>query len=139
MDQYIKYKSQYLSAQNGINTHILFIQNPPDCPTFDYIKSGIKTVEGRQNTSNYQKYKSGDILIFQYKQEKLKTIIKDIRKYKTLEDYLSHEGFDKVLPCAKTYDEAIKIYNRWSTSESREKLREQYGYSFLAIHIEIIK
>ena len=40
-----------------MSTHYLSILNPDECPTFDYIKKGIKTVEGRKNSEKYQKYK----------------------------------------------------------------------------------
>ena len=38
----------HLHLNNNQNTHNIPIQNPKDCPTFDMIKSGIKTVEGRK-------------------------------------------------------------------------------------------
>ena len=47
--------------------HYLSIQNPSDCPTFTYIKNGIKTVEGRKNSCKYRSYHPGDTLIFTYK------------------------------------------------------------------------
>jgi ASC-1-like (ASCH) protein len=60
--------------------HQLSIQNPKLCPTFDLIKNGIKTVEGRKHSDKYLKYKVDDILIFHCNGQSLKTQIKYIRK-----------------------------------------------------------
>ena len=103
-----------------------------------YIKEGIKKVEGRKYSKNYHNYKKDDILIFICDNEKLKTKIKDIRLYETLEDYLTKEGFKNVLPCIDSYEKALNIYNRWSKEDDREKLRKEYGYGFMAIEIELI-
>ena len=137
---------EILDAFNNIDSesnrlsriHHLSIQNPADCPTFDYIESGIKTVEGRANSPKYHSYQKGDTLIFEWQSKTLKTIITDIKKYQTLEDYLDAEGFKKALPCVESFDEAIKIYNRWSNTDQRENYRKKYGYGFLGIHIDRI-
>jgi len=120
--------------------HILPIQNPKDCPTYDYIKSGIKTVEGRLYKSKYIFYQIGDKLTFVNNdtKEEFPTIITDIRKYKTLEDYLVNEGFDKVLPCVKSMKNAIDIYNRWSNEKERKELQDKYGFSFMGIQVKNI-
>jgi len=121
--------------------HILPIKNPKDCPTYDYIKSGIKTVEGRLYKSKYIFYQIGDKLTFvnsdtKEEKEEFSTIITDIRKYKTLEDYLVNEGFDKVLPCVKSMKKAIDIYNRWSNEKERKELQDKYGFGFMGIQVK---
>jgi ASC-1-like (ASCH) protein len=123
---------------NNIRTHNLTIQNPKICPTFDFIMSGIKTVEGRKNSPKYQEYKSGDILIFECGDNTLKTVIKDIKKYTDVNEYLQKETLKKTLPCVKTIKEGIKIYNLWNKTSEINKLRKKYGYGFLGIHIKKI-
>ena len=49
-----------------MTTHYLSILNPKECPTYTYIKQGVKTVEGRKYSEKYQKYRRGDILIFTF-------------------------------------------------------------------------
>jgi ASC-1-like (ASCH) protein len=128
----------HLHLNNNQNTHNIPIQNPKDCPTFDMIKSGIKTVEGRKFSLKYQNYNVGDRLIFLYDNEKLITLITDIKKYKTVEDYLKTETLKKALPCVNRIQKGLEIYNRWSSPEERQNLIKKYGYSFLGIHIKLL-
>lgn len=120
-------------------THYLSILNPKECPTYDYIKKGIKTVEGRKNSEKYQKYKKGDTLIFTYNVEKLKTKITYIHKYQNVEAYLKRETLKRALPCVKTIKQGVKIYNLWTSQKEREQLRKKYGYGFLGIGIKLVK
>lgn len=122
-----------------MSTHYLSILNPEECPTFDYIKNGIKTVEGRKNSKKYQKYSIGDTLIFTYKVQEVKTKILYINRYKTVKDYLEKETLKNALPNIKTIEDGINIYNLWTSVEEREKLREKYDYSFLGIGIQLDK
>ena len=123
--------------------HLLSIRNPVQCPTFDLIKSGKKTVEGRKNNEKYQEYKVGDYIKFYCerkqgckKKEYLLVKITKINKYKTVEDYLRKETLIKALPCVKTLKEGIDIYNLFSSKSERNVLQKKYGYSFLGIHIK---
>ena len=118
--------------------HNISILNPTVCPTFDYIKKGIKTVEGRKNSKKYQGYKEGDILIFSFESEIAKTKIVYIHKYATIEEYLYHETLERTLPGIKTMEEAVSIYNLWSSEEERNKLKDESGYGFLGIGISKI-
>ena len=124
--------------------HLLTIRNPEECPTFDLIKSGKKTVEGRKNNEKYQEYRVGDYIKFYCdkkrgcrKKEYLLTKITKINKYKTVEDYLRKETLKRALPCVKTIKEGVKIYNLFSSQSERNALRKQYGHSFLGIHIKL--
>lgn len=124
--------------------HLLTIRNPEECPTFDLIKSGEKTVEGRKNNEKYQEYKVGDYIKFYCdkkrgcrKKENLLTKIIKINKYRTIEDYLRKETLKKALPCVKTIKEGVNIYNLFSSKSERDALMKKYGYSFLGIHIKL--
>jgi ASC-1-like (ASCH) protein len=116
--------------------HTIDIQNPKKCPTFDYIKSGQKKVEGRKYAPRYHNLKVNNIIRFVCYDEILMKTIKAIRLYKTLEDYLNTEGFKKVLPCVNTFENALKLYNTWSTEKDRNNLIEKYGYGFMAIELK---
>ena len=124
--------------------HLLSIRNPEQCPTFDLIKSGKKTVEGRKNNEKYQEYKVGDYIKFYCerkqgckKKEYLLVKITKINKYKTVEDYLRKETLKRALPCVKSVKEGVDIYNLFSSKSERNALQKKYGNSFLGIHIMI--
>ena len=121
-----------------IRDSYLPILNPKDCPTFDLIKSGIKSVEGRKNSEKYQKYKKGDDIIFQYGRKTVKARITYIHRYRTIEDYLRRETLKRALPCVKKISDGVLIYNKWTTPSERALLYSKYGYSFLGIGIELI-
>jgi ASC-1-like (ASCH) protein len=126
------------SQKNKSASHILNIQNPTECPCFDWIRDGLKTVEGRPYHEKYQKFKIGDFLTFKCGNDHLNTKIVDIRPYETLEQYLLNEGIREVMPCTVTMQDAIKIYNKWSSEDDRNKLFKKYKYGFMAIEIQII-
>lgn len=113
--------------------------NLPSCPLLDYIKNGTKTVEGRKNSSTYHNIKKDDIIIFKTKGETdVYAKVTYVNKYKTLEDYLKTETIEKTLPCVKSLEEGIQMYNRWSSEKERNELKEKYGYAFLGIGISVI-
>jgi len=117
--------------------HRISIQNPKECPTFDYIKQGIKTVEGRKNSEKYQKIKIHDEIVFECNNETVKARVIYFHKYETLEEYLTAETLKSTLPGIKTVKDGITIYNNWSTQEEREELRKKHKYAFLGIGIKI--
>jgi len=127
-----------LAVNNEQKTHILSIQNLEECPTFNYIKDGTKTVEGRKNSLKYQKYNIGDLLEFVYNNEKVLTIINYINKYETIEDYLKKETLKRALPCVKTIKDGVEIYNLWVSNVEIEYLRIKYDIGFLGIGIHKI-
>ena len=122
------------------NLHTISFVNNKECPLLDYIKSNIKTVEGRKYSSRYHNIRSNDYIRFVTKNEYdvyVKVIY--VNKYKTLKDYLIGETIEKTIPCVKTYDKAMEIYNKWSNIDDRNKLLRRYGYSFIGIGIEVCK
>ena len=119
-------------------THHLSILNPKVCPTFTYIKQGIKKVEGRKNSPQYQQYKKGDILIFHHNKEFVKTQITYVHRYKSVENYLKRETLKNALPCIKTIKDGVDVYNLWTSPQERKDLLLKYGYAFLGIGIKLI-
>ena len=124
-----------LAVNNEQKKYILPIQNKTKCPNFDYIKDGIKTVEGRKNSLNFQKYNVGDLLEFVHNNEKVLTIINYINKYENIEEYLKKETLKRALPCVNTIQEGIEMYSLWYPKKEIKKLKKLYGIGFLGIGI----
>jgi ASC-1-like (ASCH) protein len=99
-------------------------------PWFSLIEIGKKTVEGRKNLPKFHNWKPGDLVVFHLDAREFKTRIRNIRGYKTLEDYLLTEGLEQVLPGVKSLKEGIEIYTQWSTP------KEIDTFGFLAIEVE---
>lgn len=119
-------------------THYLDILNPAECPCFDLIKNGTKTVEGRKNSPKYQLYAKGDILILNCGDKTIQTRIKYINCYSTIRCYLETETLERALPGIATIDDGITFYNSFTTEQEREMLRKKFGFGFLGIGIELI-
>jgi ASC-1-like (ASCH) protein len=119
--------------------HRLPFSDPDGCPLFQYIKEGIKTVEGRKNSPKYHDIHKGDYIIFTHDITHEDLLVRAyIHKYVDIEDYLKKETLRKTLPCVRTYKDGIAIYNIFTTSKERNKLYELYGAGFLAIGIEVV-
>ena len=41
----------------------------------------------------------------------------------------------RTLPGINRLDEAVEIYNKWSSPRRRQRLRHKYGYAMLAIRV----
>ncbi len=68
------------------------------------IREGRKTIDVRINAQPYADVNKGDII--QYRSAKVK--VKKIRAYPGLSDLLAHEDYRKVVPAAKTHQEALQ-------------------------------
>jgi len=83
-------------------------------PWFSYIRSGVKTVEGRKNSETWKSIKKGDTIIFNDgKEEKFTAEVTGVNKYTgkdALKDYLEKEGLEQTLPGVKTIEEGMKVY-----------------------------
>lgn len=97
-------------------------------PYFDYLKSGVKTIEGRKNSPKYQALKIGDIIEFYCDNDSFFAEITEIVKYKDLKTYLENNDLSNILPNAKNIDEGEKIYRSFADDID--------NYEFLAIHIK---
>lgn len=88
-----------------------------DDPWFSFIKQGIKPVEGRKNSPKNQKIKAGDFINFSNGSENFLARVIEIRRYSTLEEYLTDVTYSKALPGISSFDEAREIYLQWSKPE----------------------
>ena len=68
------------------------------------IREGRKTIDVRINAQPYADVNKGDII--QYRSAKVK--VKKIRAYPGLSYLLAHEDYRKVVPSAKTHQEALQ-------------------------------
>lgn len=119
--------------------HYMSFINNPNCPLLDYIKTGKKTVEGRLHTGNYLNIHENDIIIFKTRgEDDVYVKVVYVHKYKTLEDYLKNETVERALPCVSSLDEGVRIYNKWSSKEQRDRLLNETGYSFIGFGIELL-
>lgn len=131
--------------------HWEWIQNPDECPVMDDIENKKKKVEGRVNKKGKSgirrsDYKRGEILIFVDRDSNsiLICVVVETRIYETLEEYVSVEGYQNVIPVAKNQEEALTWY-RTGTSDpnagtanswASEELVDKYG--MVAIEIKPI-
>ena len=123
-----------------VNEYLLTFYDPPGCPLFEYIKNGVKTVEGRKNSPKNQQIMKDDVIIFINEKtgEKLIAKVTYIHKYNDVLDYLKKETLSSALPCVKTYKDGVALYNEFSDPEERKSLRDKYGYGFLGIGIQVL-
>lgn len=102
-------------------------------PWFSFIQKGIKTIEGRRDTDSYANIKKGDLITFiePEKNTKCLVLVKSIVRYKNLNDFLTNEQLQFILPGIKTKEQAKKIYESFWEKEELE------AFNFLAIHMMI--
>lgn len=91
--------------------------NSPDVPLFKCIVEGSKKADGRVVSDYIRGFKVGEELLFQASGEFVIVKITYLNFYKSFEEMLNAEGFENMIPCAKSFDEALKVYNSFPSSE----------------------
>ncbi|XP_026661029.1 uncharacterized protein LOC103708581 isoform X2 [Phoenix dactylifera] len=86
-------------------------------PFFSQLRAGLKTVEGRCATGDYNRITPGSLLLFN---KCLLFEVQDVRWYSSFSEMLQEETLAKVLPGVKTIEEGVKIYRKFY-SEEKEK------------------
>lgn len=103
-------------------------------PWYTHIKSGLKTVEGRQKGGEIDGIAEDDNIIFWHEDlGEFKTKVTRVSHYESLEDYVAMEGPSKVTPGFNSINDSCNIYLRYYTLES---IKSAGGMS--AIEIQII-
>ena len=136
IDDGVKLYRQYYSEEkekNGVLA-IEFEQNifesKLQTPYYEYIRDGIKIYEMRVNDEKRQKMNIGDIWKFKHAVDETlpqyNTRIIDKKIYKSFEEAINETGYEKLLPNAKSKEEAIKIYNAFDNS-NYELDAKKYG------------
>lgn len=100
--------------------HNLSIINSQSRPYLTWLKSGIKTAEGRVNIPRYQKMKIGETLILRdlHRDQHLYGVISFKHKYRDFKEMLKSEGVKTMLPFLKNdeIEKAIEVYNSFPGS-----------------------
>lgn len=102
-----------------------------DKDVFNLIKKEIKTIETRAATDKYRKIKTGDNIIFSCDGQKLYKKVKSIKWFKTIENLLGYFPLNKILPQAKSLEEARQIWMNFP--KYSEKLKK---YGLIAWELE---
>ncbi len=92
------------------------------------IREGRKTIDVRVNAEKYAEVKKGDNIYYSSTEVR----VRSIRAYPGLEDLLHHEDYRKVVPGAKTADEALHALRGVG-------FRGDSPHGVLALEIEFIK
>ena len=101
-------------------------------PWFSFVKSGEKPIEGRMFKEKYKDFKTGDKLIFWLDENnEFETEVVEIKKYKTLMDYLTGNKLSEILPTVKTVEEGRQIYTKFNSEENITKT------GFLGIRVKV--
>jgi ASC-1-like (ASCH) protein len=90
----------------------------------ELIKSGKKTTEGRINSGGFKHLIEGDkVKFFDGKEPEINVLceILGIGKYASFSEMLTKEGFQTMIPDARSLDEAVGIYNRIPTYPERAR------------------
>lgn len=110
----------------------------------DDIITGRKTIEGRLNRGKFAEYKPGDQVWLRRDWRDENGVLRDgkprqvlvevaaVRRYKTSLDMVAAEGFKKVIPYAKTAEEAAAEYDKYYSAD------EQSKYGVLAVEFKLL-
>lgn len=110
----------------------------------DDIIAGRKTIEGRLNKGKFAEYAVGDTVCLRRDYRDENGVLQDgeldaarvkiiaIRHYKTFLDMVTAEGFERVIPYAKTNEEAAAEYDKYYSKEDQAK------YGVLAVEVRLI-
>ena len=83
--------------------------------------NGEKTWEGRCNSSFFKDYKVGDTAIWKGNNIQAKTKITQRREYKSFESMLQDIGYKNLVPEAKSFKDAVRIYKSIPHYEERAR------------------
>lgn len=68
------------------------------------VREGLKTIDVRVNSQPYADVNKGDVIHYR----SIKVKVKKIRAYPGLNDLLAYEDYRKVVPEAKSHEEALR-------------------------------
>ena len=97
-------------------------------PYYEYIRDGVKIYELRVYDDKRKKIKVGDEWVFKHNDDnelpEIRTKITDIKIYISFEKAIEDTGYEKLLPNAKSNEEAIKIYNAFDNGNYEKNAKE---------------
>lgn len=109
-------------------------------PWFSLIQNGIKKIEGRPNKGMFKKLKKGDIVVWindiTGKRRECRTLITNVRIYKSFHEMIETEGITNVLPATGagiiTVDDGVnKVYRQWYN----EDMERQSGVAAIEMKV----
>ena len=91
---------------------------------YDFIENGQKKVETRVAGPKYKNIKDGDIIIFKCGQDSFEQIVKNVRKFKSVDKMLEVYKSKDINPSINTIEELKAMYD--SFPGYKEKIKK-YG------------
>lgn len=147
-DKYEKYVSDSVKDEeihSKKKVHLLNFKDPEGCSLYEQIKNGNKTVEGRKNSSIYQKIKVGDMLLLSDRSKGiLECEVTYVNLYADVSEYLAGQGlnnaFGDVVNCRgiSNIRDGIDIYHEFVDASQIADLKKRFGNGFLGIGIKFI-
>jgi ASC-1-like (ASCH) protein len=95
-----------------------------DKKNFEELRSGVKAVETRANSTKYQPIEKGDVLVFVCGKDKFSKIITKKTHFKSIDAMLRKIPFKKIMPNLESVEEVKKAYH--SYPNYKEKI-EKFG------------
>ena len=86
---------------------------------FDFISEGKKTFEGRLLSDKNKSLSIGDWILFRCGPRSIRVRIDSIHIFRTYEEAMKILDFKKMVPDAKTPEEAIRVYERYYPLEKQ--------------------
>jgi ASC-1-like (ASCH) protein len=90
-------------------------------PWLSHIISGVKDVEGRCYKGIFQQLRVGDVVEWYNTDHSFMSVINDIRRYKTFEEYLLTEGLARTLPGIQSIAEGVAVYRQWFSVDQEKE------------------
>ncbi len=106
-------------------------KTPIDQRWFNFIKVGLKKVEGRVKKTLFSTVKVGDIIIWTAGKDEIRTKITRLTIYKTFEDYIINEGLRNTLPEVTTLKDGLAVYYTYYTKAQENE------FGVLAVEVQI--
>lgn len=112
---------------------------PVSEPWYSYIKSGVKSVEGRKKSPTWDKLQKGDYLKIKNNGEWFYAEIVNITVYDgsvdNLGNYFKGESLERTLPGIKTLTEAKNVYMTPPVSWTEEEIKK---YGVMALQLRVV-
>ena len=89
-------------------------------PTFNYICSGEKKIEGRLYKGIFKNIKINDIVLFSHKKRTIRVKILELKIYSNFEVFLSSEILSLILPGVHSVNEGSKIYKEYYPNNNHD-------------------
>ncbi|RYH04948.1 ASCH domain-containing protein [archaeon] len=86
-------------------------------PWYGYIRTGLKTIEGRLNRGEFARIKPGDWLEFFNDEDHFVKVVIACDIYVSFEEYLTDKGLTDTLPGITSLQDGINVYYQYYTVE----------------------